>query len=261
MPIDWDFDLLQSLFDDRGDNVLHEIALACSCNREDTYASQVEIDGRVARTRSLNCPNCQGDGFVYRDAKLVRGLITQINPSNRNLEEYGYDSTGDMVFSPDFNSRVISDFDRITLLSPSPLNEGQVLIRGAATIGQNSMQEGTNTDLAPNEDRLWYLATQSIWCEDINGVIYAEGADYTFNGKRIVWINGPAVGTPYTIKYCAYLEYVAYRGPMQRFDNARSILQKVNLKKKHVHFLQDIGSDSPDKRAELETSFTSRVKI
>lgn len=259
--IDWDFDLLQSLFNDRADEVLHELAIACSCSREDAYASQIEVDGRLARVRALGCPHCQGDGFIYRSPQVVKGLITGINPSNRALEDYGYNSSGDMQFSPDFHSRIISDFDRVTLLSASPLNEGQVLIRGAAHLGQNKLQKDTRTDLAENEDRLWYLATQAIWCEDINGVIYNQDADYTFDEKRIVWTNGPDVGTPYTVKYCGFLEYVAYQGPMQRFDRARSLLQKVSLRKKHVHFMQDLDTDSPSKRQTEADAFTTRVKI
>lgn len=260
MP-DWDFDILQSLFDDRSDEVLHELAIACSCQKEDTFASQIEIDGRLARVRSLDCPNCQGDGFVYREPQIVNGLLTSIMPANRSLEEYGYNNDGDAVFSPDFHSRIISDFDRITLLSESTLNEGQILIRGAAHIGQNRLQKHTRTDLAENEDRLWYLATTAIWCEDINGVIYIQGTNYNFDGKRIVWTDGPDVGTPYTVKYCGYLEYVAYKGPMQRYDRARSLLQKVTLKKKHVHLLQDLATDTPAKREEAADNFTTRVKI
>lgn len=262
MGIDWDFSLLQTIFDDRADQVVHEIALACSCSREDTYASQIEIDGRLARVRSMSCPNCQGDGFIYREPEAVKGLLTQIHPANRELEEYGYNNAGDMTFSPDFHTRVISDFDRITLLSDSPINEGQVLIRGAATIGQNAMQKNTNTDLLPNEDRLWYIATRAIWCEDINGVIYSQGSDYDFDGKRIVWgATGPDVGTPYTLKYCAFLEYVAYRGPMQRYDRARSLLQKVYLKKKHITLFKDLDTDTPAKRQEAAEAFITRVKI
>jgi len=261
MTVDWDFNLLQSLFDDRGDQVIHELGISCACKREDAYASQIEVDGRFARVRSLDCPNCQGDGFIYREPRVLRGLLTQIYPSNRELQEYGYNSAGDMTFSPDFNSRIIGDFDRITMLLASPLNEGQILIRGAAHIGQNEQQKNTRTDLDENEDRLWYIATQAIWCEDINGVVYTEGADYVFKDKKIVWSNGPDTGTAYTIKYCGYLEYVAYAGPMQRFDNARSLLQKVTLKKKHVTFMKDLATDTPANRHEAAESFTTRVKI
>ena len=260
MP-DWDFELLQSLFDDRADQVLHELAIACACQKEDTFASQIEVDGRLARVRSLDCPSCSGDGFIYREPLLVKGLLTSVMPANRTLEEYGYNNAGEATFSPDFHSRIISDFDRITLLSESTLNEGQILIRGAAHIGQNKVQKNTRTDLAENEDRLWYLATTTIWCEDINGVIYTQGTDYTFDGKRIVWTNGPDVGTAYTVKYCGYLEYVAYTGPMQRFDQGRSLLQKVSLKKKHVHLLQDLAVDTPAKRDTAAGAFTTRVKI
>lgn len=261
MPVDgdWDFQLLDDLVQQRGDEVIHEIAIACPCRIEDTYASGIKIDGRPARVRSLSCPQCHGDGFIYRDAQCITGLITGIMPGNRSLNEMGYASPGDATFSPSLESRPVEDFDKITMLTSNALNEGQVIVRNAANLSDNQMLK---TDLAENEDRLWYHADCSIWCEDSAGVIYQEGSDFELDGHIIRWIGSrPDEAQAYVLKYTAFLEWLAYAGPMERYDRHRGLGQRVQLRKKHVYFLGSSDKDTVEKRQEVEREFTTRTKI
>lgn len=258
--MDWDFNNLESLIQRRGEEVIHEIAVACpACRNDDIYAySTTDVDGRVGNIRSLSCPQCMGDGYMYRDAQLVTGLITSIQPGNRQLTDMGYAVPGDAVFSPSLNTRHIGDFDRITFQVSTEVSGGQVILRGAATSGDNAQRA---TDLTEQQDRLWYLPECTIWCEDQNGVIYHEGTDFTFDDKKIVWNQGPVVGTLYTIKYRAYLEWVSYASPMERYDRGRDLAQKVMLRKKHVHFQDGNLADSPDDRSAQQEEFTTQIKI
>lgn len=256
---DWDFFLLDDLVQQRGDEVIHEIAVACPCRIEDTYASMIKIDGRPARVRSLACSQCHGDGFIYRDAQCMKGLLTGIMPANRSLTEFGYASQGNATFSPSLGSRPVEDFDKITMLTSNALNEGQVIIRNAANMSDNQLLD---TDLAENEDRLWYHADCSIWCEDDAGHVYSEGADFQLDGHVIRWVSGgPSHGQSYVIKYTAFIEWVAYAGPMERFDRGRGLGQRVVLQKKHVYFLNSTEKDTAEKRKEAQQEFTSRTKI
>lgn len=258
--VDFDFGRLEELIEARGDEVIHETAVACTCRNGDLHAALINIDGKPANQRRLECPQCQGDGFIYRNAKRIRGLITGIESGrNRQLLDIGYAVPGDAQFSPSLKAPVLTDFDKITICGTVPVNEGQVIMRGAHTLEDNAQYV---TDLATNEDRLWYRPGCSIWCEDENGVVYEHGANFTFENKKIVWENnGPDIKTLYTIKYTAYLEWVIYATPMMRFDNGRSIGQRALIRKKHVTFTTDSPMDSPANREEKENNFTTRTKI
>lgn len=258
--VDWNFQLHEDFIAGRSDEVILERGIACPCRNGDQYAALIEREGKPANQRRLSCPQCRGDGFIYRDAKKIRGLLTSINPGrDRRLIESGYAVPGDMTFSPPPSGPFLTPFDKVTLLVPQPLNEGQVIMRGAAGLEENAQFV---TDLATNEDRLWYEATCSIWCEDINGVIYSEGTDFTFKNHKIVWQgNAPDVGTLYTIKYLGYTEWVVYATPMDRVDNCRSLGQRVVLRKKHTAFMTDSANESAETRSVEEVSFTTRTKL
>jgi hypothetical protein len=164
----------------------------------------------------------------------VRGLLTGINPGNRTLIEAGYALPGDSVFSPERFSEHIADFDKITLMVPQDLNEGQVIMRGASHMEENAQ---IPTELKTAEDRLWYVADCAVWCEDEDGVVYSQGVDFEFESKKIRWIGArPYVGKLYTVRYTGYPEWIVYVSPFLRFDNGRSLGRKVLLRKKHVHF-------------------------
>src|SRR5690606_7997847 len=196
---DWDFPRLDGFIQSRGDDVIVETGIACPCRNRDQYASLIERNGKPANQRILGCKNCQGDGFIYRDARKVRGLLTAINPvKDLRLIESGFARPGDMTFSPELHAQQITDLDKITTLFPMSVSEGQVIMRGAAHMEDNAIFV---TDLEKNEDRLWYEAVCAHWCEDINGVVYSQGADFEFEHRKIRWVgNRPDPGTLYTVK-------------------------------------------------------------
>ncbi len=256
MNIDWDFNLLESLIQDRGDKVIHELAALCpACQADDPYASTVDLHGRPALIRTFYCPTCEGNGYIYRNPRQIIGLTTSINPGNVELTPDGIVSPGDAIFSPSLRAGEISIYDRITFCNASSADCSQIVMRGAATFADN---KELKTNLEENEDRLNYIASCALWCEDQNGIIYQQGADYSFSGNRIVWINSPDVGTIYTIKYKAKIEWIAYSSSLDRFDNGRSLAPKIVLKKKHVHLAQRSRTSTPQERA---AAAGSEVKI
>ena len=259
IDVDWRWDLLEELIEARGEKVTVETAVACPCRSGDLYSALILKDGKPGNQRILDCPNCQGDGFLYRNARNVSGLVTALDPGrNRQLFEAGYAVPGDVTFSPSSRAGFLTDFDKVTFCFSSPVNEGQVIMRGSHTLENNAEYV---TDLDTAEDRLWYRPSCSIWCEDINGVVYSQGADFVFEGKKIQWVGAqPDIGTLYTLKYTAYLEWVAYASPFQRMDNNRNMGQRVMLRKKHVTFTTDSPMDSPAHRAE-KADFTTRTSL
>lgn len=260
LGVDWDFARLDELIEARGDEVILETAVACTCRNGDLHSALIIREGKPANQRSLDCPQCMGDGFLYRNARRVRGLITGIDPGrNRQLLEMGYAVPGDATFSPSLAAGYLTDFDRITMCHPEPVNEGQVIRRGGHTFQDNVQYV---TDLEENEDRLWYRPSCSVWCEDENGVVYTQSTDFVFVDKKIVWTEtGPDLGTLYTVKFTAYLEWVAYATPFSRVDRGRNLGQRVLIRKKHVTFTSDSPLDSPSYRAQKEIDFTTRTKI
>lgn len=258
--VDFDFARLEELVEARGDEVILETAVACPCRNGDLHASLIKLEGKPGNLRNLDCPHCQGDGYRYRNARRIKGLITGIEAGrNRQLLDIGYAVPGDATFSPSLKAGIITDFDKITFCGPSPLNAGQVIMRGSHTLEDNAQFV---TDLENNEDRLWYRPGCSIWCEDINGVVYTHGTDFVFENKKIQWVgNSPDIKTLYTVKYTGFLEWIAYATPLQRFDNGRSLGQRVLVRKKHVTFTQDSPMDSPSFRASEEDRFTTHTKF
>lgn len=256
---DWSFSSLDQFVTNRGEQVIHEIAIACPCRVEDGYAGNIEVNGRPAKDRLSECTLCQGDGFRYRDSQIITGLVTSVQAGTRELREFGYAVPGDAVFSPALSSRPISDFDRITFQFPVPLSEGQTIIRNAHNLERNGMLQNVPSS---DSDRLWYLPSCAIWCEDIDGVVYTEHADFTLGEKKITWVgNKPADGVVYTLKYQAYLEWIAYNTPLPRIDRNRSLAQRVTLRKKHVFFNDGSSAKTPAERCTEEREFTTQLKI
>jgi hypothetical protein len=252
MAVDWDFSLLESLIQDRGDLVIHETAVACPCRKEDFFAGLIHHNGRLAKARTFYCPNCSNNGFLYRDARPVLGMITSVNSGNRSLIEFGRAEPGDLVFSPSLDAGRISDFDRITMTYPAPVDDGQQIMRNVANLGEN---QSKNLGMAADEDKMWYQANEAIWCEDENGIRYIQGSDFAFVEKKIKWIgNRPDDGTWYTIKYTAFLSWISYITQQTRFDQARNLAPKVVLKKEHVAFGNEKAS-TPAERKTLEANF------
>ncbi len=258
--IDWDFAKLDELIEDRGDDVIVETGVACTCRNQDLYASTILRENSPASFRRLNCAQCQGDGFFYRNARCVRGLITGLDPGrNKVLFEAGYAIPGDSTFSPERSQEQIADFDKITFMESQDLNEGQVIMRGAAHMEENAQ---IPTDLTVDEDRLWYVAECAIWCEDEDGVVYSQDADFEFESKKIRWIGSrPAEGKLYSVRYTGFPEWIVYAQPFLRIDNGRSLGRRVLLRKKHVHFNTGSQAATPSERQIEQEEFTSGVKI
>ncbi len=258
--IDWDFPALEEFIQDRGDRVTLELGIPCTCQNGSPYGFLVQNNGSPASTKKYNCTTCQGDGFLYRNAREITGLLTSVNAGpNRRLIESGYAVPGDCVFSPSFDVGEISDFDRITLHNSTPVSEGQVIIRNIANFKENrQLKFNVESDC----DQLWYLADKAYHCEDEHGVVYIQNADFVFEGKKIKWIgNRPKDKTVYSIKYSAFLEWIAYASPFNRFDRNRTLAQKVLLRKKHVFIAQGSTADTVEKRKEEEIVFTTKTTV
>ena len=222
--VDWDYLKQESFVSDRGTDVIHEIGVACTCRTVDVYAPSIPPQ--------TYCTKCDGYGFIYRNPTRIEGLLTSISQSKALLMT-GWAIPGDCFFSPHMAyDPGVSDFDRITFTHTQPVNEGQTLVRGAATKGNNKFFD---LGLGPLDDRLFYQAVTSLHCEDENGKIYSQDSDFELNGAVISWHEGIIpVNTKYTVKYEGYLEWIAFVGPFERRDRAQNLGQKVLLRKRHI---------------------------
>lgn len=262
IPGDWDFGLLEEFIQTRSDLVIWEKAIAAPERNDDHYASQLLIEQRRGNRPDMSQAHDGGTGWRYRDAQMVRGLITGIEVGrNKQLLEMGYAIPGDSVFSPSLDIGLIGDFDKLTFTVPAVVDDGQTIVRNAANMDTNA---GLNHDIETYEDRIWYIPANPIWCEDVYGIVYTYGTDYTFDTrkKRIVWqgAKSPDNGVSYTLKYTAFLEWIAYATPFHRYDQGRNLGQRVLLRKHHVHNVRNF-LDTPAKRMEEEAAFTSRTKV
>lgn len=249
----------EGLISDRGSDMIHEIGVSCAkCRTADVHANMLR-DGQ-SQTRLPNCRVCSGDGWIFRDPILVRGLATNIRQQN-NVIDVGVVQPGDMQFSlpSSFAScgkdRKISKGDKFTQTWPLSLDDGQTIIRGAATLGENIR---LIDNINENEDRLWYEPVSSMWCEDENGVIYKEGSDFTLGpGRVIMWVgSSPIVGSKYVIKYSAYFEWLVFAPPFERVDkDNRDLGPLVFLRKRHVAFI----NESPYITSSDRQSFSKRI--
>lgn len=260
--IDWDFNLLNEFVHDRGDTVIWETAIACaSCRKGDpTSAFNERNPTEVTNIRDFNCSSCHGDGFLYRNAQQVVGLLTQVNSGQRQLIDSGLVFPGDCVFSPALDSPNLEDMDKVTLCITDVLNEGQVIQRNAAKLSYAAFKPGT---LTAAEDRLWYAGDGCVvWCEDQNNVVYDVGVDFVVDDNVVRWLGRkPADGVFYTIKYHYYPEWIVYASPLQRVDRGRDLKQRVVLRKKHVAFLNSTDKATPQQRQTEQLSLTGRLKI
>ena len=226
----------------RGVKVVHEIGMKCPCRAsEDVFASMVN-DAKGAANRPWH-GLCEGRGFLYRDAQELTGIAQGISQRIDPIE-LGWAQPGDMLFSPQLperSGRRIGQWDRLTATWTQPLDGGQVIVRGAAGMGDNVGR----SDLAASEDRLWYApgtdADDVIWCEDEDGVVYEPGAFVLGEDNRaaIRWIGrAPTLGKAYTLKCRVYFQWIVVAPPMERYDQgAEDIGARVLCRKWHVQQL------------------------
>lgn len=249
--------LQENLIQNRGALMVHEIGISCTCRVADTFAG-IKGDGKERR-REPFCPRCRGDGWLYRAPRVIKGITTSIR-QQRNILDAGVAQPGDMIFSPSLESpdciqehRRIGAYDRLTATWEQPLDDGHVLIRGAATSAENA---GLITHLEKNEDRLWYEPKDAVWCEDEDGIQYFEGANFVLGpGKIIKWVGqSPSVGKRFTIKYNAFFEWIVFQPPQERRDRDNEDLgQLVFLRKRHIAFINDSPLAVPDDKVSLQT--------
>ena len=243
LGIDWNLPLHRGQVDDRGETLIHEVGLRCTCNQEDMFTGETEHGVQVARKRRrFGCLVCGGYGYIYRNPRPLIGMVTSIRQNKAQLEA-GWAMPGDATLSvkPDY---VISAGDLVTFTWAQPVSDGQVLIRGAATIGDNQTRK---TGLEDDEDRLWYNAINAIYCEDEDGKVYRPDSDFVLTGSKILkWIGAsPIKSKSYTIKYNAYLEWVVFMPPDIRRDHDRDLGTRVAIRKRHVALINSSASISP----------------
>jgi len=193
-----------------GEIVRHAIGMKCWCHGPDGQPDP-------------NCTEHENGGWLYVNERRIIGLVTAIS-YHKELMETGVFMPGDCVFSP-ISDDLVSEGDKITFTWPLPFGQGDPLVRGIVAT-----------------DSLYYEAVRSIYCIDERRTTYKEGIDFKFSGKNIVWSwtgkdpNGtkPPAGTRYTIKYLAYLEWIAFVPPVTRISNGSDIGAKVMLRMKHM---------------------------
>lgn len=193
-----------------GDRVQHYIGMRCPCHDE-------------KGSPDPNCTMHELGGWFYPEAKNIVGLVTSI-ASHREWIEAGVTLPGDCVFSP-LTQDTVSEGDKIVFTWPLPFGQGDPL--------QRSGSDG---------ETLYYPAAKSIYCIDEDRVKYREGIDFKLADRKIYWqwtgkpMEGiaPTIGTKYTIKYMAYLEWIAMDPPTTRTSAGKDIGSKVLLRKKHV---------------------------
>jgi len=254
LGIDWNFPLHRGQIDERGESLIHEVGLRCTCNQEDMFAGETEHGAQAMRKRRrFGCTVCGGYGYIYRNPRPLIGMVVGIRQNKAQLEP-GWAVPGDAMLSVKPNY-VISAGDLITFTWPQPVADGQVLLRGAAATNDNLTRK---TGLEEDEDRLWYNAISSIYCEDEDGVVYSSDGDFVLNGSKVLkWVGGrPIKGKAYTIKYNAYLEWVVFMPPDVRRDYDRDLGTRVAIRKRHVALI----NTSPSISAMDKTPFCERLK-
>lgn len=263
LGVDFQPGLQESFIDERGSRMLHLVGILCTCQVEDTYAG-IKNDGKDRR-RDPFCPRCGGDTHLYRNGSLITGMCTSIR-QQRNILDAGVAQPGDMLFSPDMGSadgscevdggRRIGLNDKLVATWDQPLDDGQVIRRGAGTADENI---GLTTNLADDEDRLWYEPLQSLWCEDEEGVVYTANSDFVLGPGRIIkWVgNRPPKGRRYTIKYTAFFEWIVFVPPQDRRDRDELDLGPlVFLRKRHIAFINDNPKIVETDRISLQSRVT-----
>jgi hypothetical protein len=251
LGIDWNFPVHHGLIDERGETLIHETGLRCTCGNDDTMAGEIERTHVPRKRTTFRCNICGGLGFIYRNPRKIIAIVTGIS-EDYSRDEAGWLNPGDAVMSP-HPGYTITAGDRITFTWPQPVPDGQVIVRGAGTFSDNSTRK---TEIGDNEDRLWYHAKESIWCEDQDGKVYQPG-DFELDGSKVIrWVgNSPTPNKIYTIKYEAYLEWKVFTPSGARRDRDRDLGDRVYLRKSHLVN----PNDNPQISTEDRVRFCARL--
>lgn len=232
--------LQDGIINNRGQVVIHEIGIACTCRKSGLF------DSVVAGTSF--CSNCN-NGWLYRKPRKIQAMFASTSTQNRLVSE-GLLMPADTVISvsPGLQGPP-SQYDRITFTWPEPIGDGQVIVRG--------LEAESRSDLNSNEDFLYYSPASAVYVEDEDGVEYKEDINFTFSGKKIVWSSGPEVRKRYTIKYNAYLSWIVFVPPSMRRDRGVSLGARILLRKSHiVNYRDEIDSTVVEKN-----QYTPNAKV
>lgn len=202
-----------------GDWVVWETGLPCACR------------AAGALRMSAGCARCEGEGFVWVAPRQLKGILMPAH-ADRRLATMGWVNPADLLFAP-APSEPIADFDRITLLSPLPV-EPEVITRGQAA------RDGA-PGLAPTEDRLAYQAVNVLHCalDETPERQLVQGDAFICAGRTLRWLKPPPDGSVYVIKYEALTEWVAFASPFEVLDRGRSLGRRVLLRKRHLVNLRE----------------------
>lgn len=195
---------------EEGEEVKHFIGLRCFCHGPDGQPDP-------------NCTEHEAGGWLYAQEQTITGLVTDIS-QNMELMETGVFMPGDCIFSP-LSDQKVTEGDKIVFTWPLPYGQGDALVRSTSSF-----------------DRLYYSAVKGMACIDENKVFYVNDVDYKMSGKAILWdwtgksitAKKPANGKRYTVKYMAYIEWLAFVPPVTRVSNGSDMGEKVMLRKKHL---------------------------
>lgn len=215
--------------EEEGEQVRHLIGMRCFCHGADGQPDP-------------NCTAHENGGWLYHNERTIVGLVTDIS-QRRELMETGVFMPGDAVFSP-LTQDTVSEGDKIIFTWPLPYGQGDTIVRGTGAT-----------------DRLYYEAVSSIYCVDEFKNVYKEGRDFVLGLKAILWLSGSTpddraafqpyaytelsyqtstralpmpAGRRYTIKYKAYIEWIAFVPPVERITHGDDLGSKVMLRKKHL---------------------------
>lgn len=197
---------------EEGEAVIHEVGMRCWCVDDQGHADPNHRDHELG-------------GFLYRNPRRIRGLVTSIS-RDKHLNETGLFLPGDAIFSPQSNEK-ISEMDKITFTWPLPHGAGDTLRR-------------SNIEY----DNVAYKAVKAIYLEDELGRVYVENTDFMFDSdnRRILWdwtgrsesAVAPEYGVRYVVKYDCYMEWIAFVPPVTRTNAGIDLGDKVILRKKHL---------------------------
>lgn len=195
---------------EEGEQVRHLVGVRCWCHGADGQPDP-------------NCTAHENGGWLYPTEKTITGLVTDIS-QRPELMETGVFMPGDCVFSP-LSGDIVSEGDKIIFTWPLPFGQGQAVVRGTG-----------------DTDDLYYEAVRGMVCIDENRQFYHQNFDYKLVGKTIVWqwdgkdaaSKKPAAGVRYSVKYEAYIEWLAFVPPVTRISHGQDMGNKVMLRKKHL---------------------------
>ncbi len=196
---------------EEGEDVLHSVAVPCTCFDDNGHPDP-------------NCKEHEIGGYIFLDERPIIGLVTGV-VNKKELMASGMFLPSDCIFSP-LSDEKIGESDKITFTWALPFGPGEALRR----------------DKLEDFDRLIYAPVKGIVVYDENKARYKEGVDYRFVGKTIEWewtekpVEGvkPEGGLKYSIKYHAYMEWIAFYPPVTRISHGEDIGDKVFLRLKHL---------------------------